>query len=121
MSKENLKTLKEDAFKYLDAKLDELKIRATGGLSTAFGLMLTMMIIVILLVVVLIALSLGVALLVGKLVGNYTLGAFIVCGFFLILAVVVFLLRNKLFRNMFTKTFAGIFFNDGGEGRKDEI
>ena len=47
-------------------------------------------------------------LLLGEAVGSMTGAAFIVGGVYLMAVVILFLLRKKLFRRMFTNLFSGI-------------
>ena len=66
--------------------------------------------------IVLMAASFGTILLIGRLIGNYAAGAFIVAAFFLILIVVLYLLRDRLFINGLVRMFVRLFFDDNEKG-----
>jgi len=91
---------------YIDLKVDQMKLKATDSLSMAFGTLLAYILLISVALVVLTTFAFGVILLVGKLLDNYAVGAFIVCGVFLIALVILWLKRDKLFRNMFVKMFS---------------
>lgn len=61
----------------------------------------------------------GGVLLLGDLIGSYAAGAFIVAAIFLVLLVVLFLLRDKLFLNGLVRMFVRLFFEE--EGGEDEV
>lgn len=46
----------------------------------------------------------------GKLLGDYAAGAFIVSGVFLLILIVLFAFRKKMFVNSFVKLFVEVFF-----------
>jgi|GEM_PF-2099103 len=91
---------------YLDLKVDQMKLKATDSLSMAFGTLLAYILLISVALVVLTTFAFGVILLVGKLIDNYALGAFIVCALFLILLVILWFRRDKLFRNKFVQMFS---------------
>jgi len=91
---------------YLDLKLDQAKLKATDSLSMAFGTLLSYILLISVAVIVLVTFAFGVILLIGKLLDNYALGAFIVCALFAIVLVVLWLRRDKMFRNKFVKLFS---------------
>ena len=105
---------------YVDLRLDDLKLRAVKGLSLSLNHLLTMILILFTAAIVMLALAFGLVLLLGSAIGSYAGGAFIVAGFFLLVGVILFLLRKKLFLNSFIKMFVGIFFDEEKEGGTDE-
>ncbi len=108
--------LAEDAAAYIDLKVDELKLRTAKGLSVTLNRLIISILFLTLGSIVLMALAFGGVLLLGDIIGNYAAGAFIVAGFFLLLMVLLYFVRNKLFLNGFVKLFVGLFFeNDGPE------
>lgn len=88
---------------YIDARIEQAKLKAADGLSSALGLAVNICLAFMLLMVVLSTLAFAVTLFVGELIGSYAAGAGIVCGFFLILLLIVWSLRKKLFRGIFIK------------------
>ena len=88
---------------YIDARLEQGKLLAADGLSSSLAAAVTIFLTLVLATVVLTTLAFGAVLLIGELLGSYAVGAFIVSGFFLILTLICWLLRKKLFRSMFIK------------------
>ncbi len=102
---------------YVNLKIDDLKLRTAKGLSVTLNKLLLSIMFLTLGGIVLMALAFGGVLLIGKLLGNYAAGAFIVAAFFLIVMLVLFFLRKKLFLNGLVRMFIGLFFEgeEGGE------
>ena len=88
---------------YIDARLEQGKLLAADGLASTVASAITIILTLILLMVFLATLAFGAVLLLGELLGSYAAGAFIVSGVFLILTLICWLLRKKLFRSMFIK------------------
>lgn len=101
---------------YVNLKIDELKLRTVKGLSVALNRILLSVLFLTLGSIVLMAASFGTILLIGRLIGNYAAGAFIVAAFFLILIVVLYLLRDRLFINGLVRMFVRLFFDDNEKG-----
>lgn len=101
---------------YVNLKIDELKLRTVKGLSVALNRILLSVLFLTLGSIVLMAVSFGTILLIGRLIGNYAAGAFIVAAFFLILIVVLYLLRDRLFINGLVRMFVRLFFDDNEKG-----
>ena len=114
--------LAEDAAAYIDLKVDELKLRTAKGLSVTLNRLIISILFLTLGSIVLMALAFGGVLLLGDIIGSYAAGAFIVAGFFMLLMVLLYFVRNKLFLNGFVKLFVGLFFeNDGPEEVRHEV
>lgn len=111
--------LAESAAQYIDLKVDEVKVRAVKGLSIALNRLLVAILLLTLCSIVLMSAAFGGVLLLGDLIGSYAAGAFIVAAIFLVLLVVLFLLRDKLFLNGLVRTFVRLFFEE--EGGEDEV
>ena len=93
---------------YLSARTDDFKKNIVTGLSVGFSRMLAVLVISFLLLIVLGIFAYAFILLLGEAVGSMTGAAFIVGGVYLMAVVILFLLRKKLFRRMFTNLFSGI-------------
>ena len=93
---------------YLSARTDDFKKNIVTGLSVGFSRMLAVLVISFLLLIVLGIFAYAFILLLGEAVGSMTGAAFIVGGVYLLAVVILFLLRKKLFRRMFTNLFSGI-------------
>ncbi|MGM9764677.1 MAG: hypothetical protein ACI3ZQ_11720 [Candidatus Cryptobacteroides sp.] len=104
--------LGKTAAEYVDLKIDELKLRTAKGLSVASQKLIVAILLITLAGIVLTAAAFGGVLLIGKLINDYAAGAFIVAGFFLIVLIVLFLLRNKLFMGGLVNMFVRLFFEE---------
>ena len=93
---------------YLSARTDDFKKNIVTGLSVGFSRMLAVLVISFLLLIVRGIFAYAFILLLGEAVGSMTVAAFIVGGVYLMTVVILFLLRKKLFRRMFTNLFSGI-------------
>jgi len=111
------KTLAElagEARDYADLRIDELKLKATRGLSTALGQTLAFLLIFAVLALVLGLLALALLQWLNGLLGA-PWGTLIVTGFFLIILGALLLNRQKLFRNLFVKLFIDVFYDSDDE------
>ena len=77
-------TLESDIRKYMDLRLEDLKLKAVDGLSVGVSRVLSMMVIIMLGAIVLAAFAFGTILLLGDLIGSWAAAAFIIGGVFLI-------------------------------------
>ena len=100
--------LSSAAGEYLSMRTDDFKKNIVTGLSVGFSRMLAVLVISFLLLIVLGIFAYAFILLLGEAVGSMTGAAFIVGGVYLLAVVILFLLRKKLFRRMFTNLFSGI-------------
>lgn len=98
--------------KYLDLRLDDLKLKAVDGLSVGVGRVLSLMVILMLAAIVLAAFAFGTVLLLGDLIGSWAAAAFIIGGVFLIALLAVLMVWKKLFVDIFVKLFIGIFYEN---------
>ena len=93
---------------YLSLRTDDFKKNVVTGLSVGFSRVLSILVMVMLLIVVLAVFALAFIILLGEAIGSLSGAAFIVGGVYLIALAVLFLLRKRLFLNMFTNLFTGI-------------
>lgn len=107
-----LEDLSRNATEYVDMKVDELKLRTVKGLSVAMNELVAVVLILSVATIVIMAFAFGSVLLIGDLIGSYAAGAFIVSAVFLVLLIVLFSIRKKLFLNSFLKLFLGLFFSE---------
>lgn len=105
-------TLEDDIRKYLDIRLEELKLRTVDGLSVGVSRVLSMMVVLMLGAIVLAAFAFGAVLLLGDLIGSWAAAAFIIGGVFLIVLGVLLLFWRSLFVDIFVKLFIGIFYGN---------
>ena len=109
-----LETLSSVLGKLLSLKTDDYKKKVVSALSVGFSRVLSSFLLVMLLMIVLAVLAFGFIILLGDAIGSLSGAAFIVGGVFLIVLVVSFFLRKRLFLNMFTNLFNGIAEKDPG-------
>ena len=92
---------------YVEARIDDLKLRTAKGLSLTLGKLLYMLLVLFIVSVILTALAIGGVMWIGELIGSYAAGA----GVFAVILAVVVLLRKRLFRNTFVPMFIKLFFD----------
>ena len=106
--------LAEKGKEYLDARVDDVKLRLVKGLSISVGKLLGLMLFLLVVSAFLLVLSFGMILLLAEWCNlSYGWTAMIVAGVLLIASFVVFLLRDRLFRSGLVRLFVRLFF--GGE------
>ena len=111
------KTLAElagEARDYADLRIDELKLKATRGLSTALGQTLAFLLIFAVLALVLGLLAFALLQWLNGLLGA-PWGTLLVAAFFVLVLIVLCLCRKQLFRDMFVKLFIDAFYDDEDE------
>lgn len=104
--------LGKNASDYLEARIDDLKLRTVKGLSLTLGKLLYMLLVLFLVSVILTALAIGGVMWIGELIGSYAAGAMIVAATFAVILAVIILLRKRLFRDTFIPMFIKIFFDE---------
>ncbi len=100
------------ARRYMDMRLDELKLKTVDGLSVGVSRVLSLMVILMLGAIVLASFAFGTVLLLGNLIGSWAAAAFIIGGVFLIAIVVILFVWKKLFTDIFVKLFIDIFYGN---------
>lgn len=108
----SLEDLGKSATEYADLKIDDLKLRTAKGLSVTLNKIIFTILFLTIVGIIITSAAFGGILLIGKLIGSYAGGAFIVSAFFMVLLLVLYLLRNKLFLNSLVKMFVRLFFED---------
>ena len=93
---------------YLSVRTDDFKKNIVTSLSVGFSRVLAVLVITLVLLVVLGVFAFAFIVLIGEEIGSLSGAAFIVAGVYIIAAIVLILLRKRLFVNMFTNLFSGI-------------
>ena len=93
---------------YLNMRTDDFKKNIITSLSVGFSRVLAVLVITLLMFIVLGVFAFAFIVLVGEAIGSLSGAAFIVGGVYLIAAIVLILLRKRLFINMFSNFFSGI-------------
>ena len=105
MENGTLNNLSSAIGEYLSLRTDYFKKRIISRLSLGFSRVLSVLVMMMFLTVVLAVLAFAFTLLIGQAIGSLTGAAFIVSGIYIIALAVFFLLRKRLFLNMFTNLF----------------
>lgn len=100
---------------YIDLQFDELKLQTAKGLSVSVARILGMMLLIGLAITLLLILSFGVVLVLGDILHGYGVAAFIVGGVLALVLLILFLLRERLFRQSFVPLFINLFFPEKDE------
>ena len=95
---------------YVNAQIDNVKLRSVKGLSQGTSAVASLLVIFIIVGALVTALSFAVVLWLGELIGSYAVAAFIMSGVLLIALVVLILLRKHLFKSSFVNMYTDIFF-----------
>ncbi|MCR4824920.1 MAG: hypothetical protein K5849_06155 [Bacteroidales bacterium] len=114
-----LDELAREARQYVDLRVDEVKLQATRGLSTTLGQILAYLLIFAVLTIVLGLLGLALTQWLNGLLG-VPWGTLIVSGIFMILLLVLWLNRQRLFQNLFVKLFIDVFYDSDPEQEEQQ-
>ncbi len=101
------------AKEYANLKIDEYKLRSVEGLSTLFNLVLFIIVATIVAGVALQSLGFAAGYAIGEITGSNALGFAIMGVLFLIVVLVLYLCRKKLFVNQLVRLFIKLFFDNG--------
>lgn len=102
--------LVSDVREYVDLRSDDIKLKATKGLSMSIARVLSTLVLLFVLGLLIITLTVAFVLCIGHMTGNYAIGALIASGLFLVAFVVLFMMRKRLFTDSFVSLFIQIFF-----------
>lgn len=103
-----LNILSSAVYEYLSQRTDDLRKNIVSRLSVGFSRVLAILVIMMLLLIVLGVFAYAFVVLIGEAIGSVGGAALIVGGVYLVVVAVLFLLRKRLFLNMFTSLFSGI-------------
>ena len=95
---------------YINAQIDDVKLRTIKGLSQGTSAVARLLLILIVVGAVITTLSFAVVLWIGELLHSYALAAFIMVGVLLLTLLVLFLLRKQIFKNTFVAMFTDVFY-----------
>ena len=103
----------KNSTEYVDLKIAEVKLKTVKGLSLTLSKLLWMILFGLILSIVLMSLGVAIVFTFGELMGGkYALGALFVALIFIAVLVVIYLVRDSLFKNSFVPLFVKIFFGD---------
>ena len=98
--------------KYLNLRTDDFRKNIIESLSVGFSRVLAILVITMLSLIVLAVFAFAFIVLLGQAIGSLSGAAFIIGGLYLTGVVILFLLRKRLFLDMFTNLFSGIVGSD---------
>ena len=113
----------QEAGAYLDAQLDNIKLRTVKGLSKGTGALAGLLLISALASVFLLALSFALVMWLGEVLKSYALAGAIVAGGLFVLLMVFILLRNRMFKNSFIGMYEAVLFEqpDGSLNTQEKL
>lgn len=110
--KENTEAIQENAKAYVESSLAYYKLWGFKVAMKSTTLMLKFFLIALCLMIVLLFVSIAGAMALGQLFESYPLGFLAVAGIYLILALLLFLVKDKIVEGPILEKFSEIFFND---------
>jgi ABC-type multidrug transport system fused ATPase/permease subunit len=110
--KENAEAVQENAKAYIESSIAYYKLWGFNVAMKSTTLMLKFFLIAICLMLVLLFVSIAGAIFIGNLLDSYSLGFLVVAGIYLVLALLLFLVKDKIVEGPILEKFSEIFFND---------
>jgi len=110
--KENMEAIQENAKAYLESSLAYYKLWGFKVAMKSTTLLVKFFLIAMCLMIVLLFVSIAVAMALGQLFDSYPLGFLAVAGIYLVLALLLFLVKDKIVEGPILEKFSEIFFND---------
>lgn len=110
--KENTEAIQENAKAYIDSSIAYYKLWGFKVAMKSTTLMLKFFLIALCLMIVLLFISIAGAMALGQLFDSYPLGFLAVAGVYLVLALLLFLVKDKIVEGPILEKFSEIFFND---------
>lgn len=104
--------LKKDLSDYINLKINDYKLRGVETLSTLINKIIFIILVIVLCGVALQLFALSIGYLLGDFIGSRAGGFAIVGGIIIVVVLICYLFRNKLFINSFVKTFIKLFWRD---------
>ena len=95
---------------YINAQIDDVKLRSIKGLSQGTSALARLLLIMIVVGAVITTLSFAVVLWIGEMFHSYALAAFIMACVLLLVLVVLFLLRKRIFKDTFIGMYSDVFY-----------
>lgn len=110
--KENTDAIQENAKAYVESSLAYYKLWGFKVAMKSTTLLVKFLLIAMCLMIVLLFVSIAGALALGQLFDNYPFGFLAVAGIYLVLALLLFLIKDKIVEGPILEKFSEIFFND---------
>lgn len=110
--KDTIEDIQENAKTYIDKSIAYYKLWGFKVAMKSTTLALKFFLIAVCLIVVLLFVSVAGALALGNSFGNYPLGFLAVAGIYLVVALLLFLVKDKIVEGPILEKFSEIFFNE---------
>lgn len=110
--KENVEDIQENAKAYVESTIAYYKLWGFKVAMKSTTLILKFILIAICMMIVLLFMSIAAALAIGDLMGSYVVGFLIVAGFYFILALLLYKIKDKIVEGPILEKFSEIFFNE---------
>jgi amino acid transporter len=110
--KENTEAIQENAKAYIESSISYYKLWGFKVAMKSTTLILKFFLIAICLMIVLFFVSIAGAMALGNVLHSYPLGFLCVAGLYLIIALLLFLVKDKIVEGPILEKFSEIFFND---------
>jgi len=110
--KDNVEEIQENAKAYVESSIAYYKLWGFKVAMKSTTLALKFFLIAICLMIFLLFISIAGSLALGQLFGSYPLGFLCVAGIYLVLALLLFLIKDKIVEGPILEKFSEIFFND---------
>jgi hypothetical protein len=114
-SLEQLDELKSELVEYLKLRWTALRLGAVDGISSALAKVFGYVIFLVLIFIALVFLMFALALWLGEVLGHPALGFLIAGGAFLVAAVVIYFVHDRLGRNAIVRYFVDMCFSEKNE------
>jgi len=109
-----------DIFSYINLRFAALKLSWVEALAGFFSNIVAVRIFGLLAMLGLMLFTVALVIWLGELFGSMVLAAVILGGFYMVVAVIVLLLRNRIMTNTMVRTFSRMFFNRREESHEEE-
>jgi amino acid transporter len=110
--KENTEAIQENAKSFIETNIAYYKLWGFKVAMKSTTLILKFFLIAMCLMIVLLFISIAGAMALGQLFDSYPLGFLAVAGIYLVLALLLFLVKDKIVEGPILEKFSEIFFND---------
>ena len=110
--KENTEKIQEQTKVYIDSHLAYYKLWGFKVAMKSTTMILKFFLISICLMIFLLFISIAGAIALGEMMDSYSIGFLIVAGIYLVLALLLFLVKDKIVEGPILEKFSEIFFND---------
>ena len=110
--KENVEQIQENTKSYIDSTIAYYKLLGFKVAMKSTTLILKFTLIAICSMIVLLFMSVAAALAIGQVMDSYIMGFLIVAGVYFVLALLLFLIKDKIVEGPILEKFSEIFFND---------